>query len=141
MKPRFYAYSLLLFAVAGSIAQQRPQIPRVTGFFSDMHYIQDAGDVVGTEIWIVYARGQYWATVQEAEGEPDPPVIVPLEVSGLSKIKFTITTHLIFGDGKPAPDSVTRYEGTVSKSGLLLSTPEASGSTSTLLKRRNSYWQ
>jgi hypothetical protein len=76
-----------------------------------------------------------------SRGEPNPPVVVPLEVSGLSKVKFTITTHLVYGDGRPAPDLVTHYEGTVSKSGLLLSTPELSGSTPTLLKRRNSYWQ
>ena len=139
MKPELYA--CLLFAVAGSIAQQQPQVPRVTGFFSDMHYIQEAGDVVGTEIWIVYARGQYWATVQEAQGVPNPPEVVPLEVSGLSKVAFTIKTRLVHGDGTPAPDLVTRYEGTVSKSGLLLSTPELSGSTPTFLRRRSSYWQ
>jgi len=106
-----------------------------------MKYIQEAGDVTGTEIWIVYARGQYWATVQEAEGQPNPPEVVPLEVSGQSKVRFTITTHLIYGNGKPAPDLVTRYEGTVSRNGLLLATPELSGSTPTFLKRGNSYWQ
>lgn len=106
-----------------------------------MIYIQEAGDVVGTEIWIVYARGQYWATVQEAEGEPNPPVVVPLKVSGLSKVKFTIATHMVDQDGKSAPDLVTHYEGTVGKSGLLLSTPGISGSAPQFLKRRNSYWQ
>jgi hypothetical protein len=101
----------------------------------------EAGDVVGTEIWIVYARGEYWATVQEAEGEPNPPVVVPLEVSGLSKVGFTITKHLVHGDGTPAPDSITRYEGTVSKRGILLSTPQLLGSAPRLLERRTSYWQ
>jgi hypothetical protein len=141
MSPRIDLCCFLLLAISGSIAQQRPQVPRVTGFFSDMHYVREAGDVVGTEIWIVYARGHYWATVQEAEGEPNPPVVVPAEVSGLSKVKFTITNHLVYGDGKPAPDLVTRFEGTVSKTGLLLSTPELAGSTPTLLKRSKSYWQ
>jgi len=56
--------------------------PRVTGFFSNMEYIKEAGDVVGLEVWIVYARGSYWATVQVAEGEPDPPEVVPVQVSG-----------------------------------------------------------
>ena len=133
-------YGCLLFAVVGLIAQQQTQAPRVTGFFSDMRPTE-AGDVVGTEIWIVYARGHYWAAVQEAEGEPNPPVVVPLDVSGLSTIKFTLTTHVVHGDGTPAPDLIRRYEGTVTEGGLLLSTPELSGSTPTLLKRHNSYWQ
>jgi hypothetical protein len=135
MTPKVYAY--LFFAVAGLVAQQQPRVPRVTGFFSDMRS-DPAGDVEGTEVWIVYARDRYWATVQEAEGEPNPPVIVPIEISGVSKVRFTITAHLMRGDGTSAPDLVRRYEGTVSKSGLLLSTPD---SPPTLLKRRNSYWQ
>jgi len=48
-------------------------------------------------------KGDAGAWAKGGGGEPDPPVIVPLEVSGLSKIQFTITTHLIFRDGKPAP--------------------------------------
>ena len=83
-----------------------------------MRYIRETGDVVGTEIWIVYARGQYWGTVQEAEGAPNAPVVVPVEISGLSKVRFTITTHLMHGDGTAATDLVARYEGTVSNSGL-----------------------
>ena len=136
-----YLSFLLLVTVAGSIAQLRPKAPRVTGFFTNMRYDRDTGDVLGTEIWIVYARDRYWATIQEAAGEPDPPVVVPLEVSGLSTVKFTTTQHAVFGDGKPAPDTTTNYKGTVDKSGLLLSTPDISGSTSRLLKRRNSFWQ
>ena len=62
------ACCLLLLTVSGSHAQQEP---KVTGFFTDMHYLQDVGDVIGTEVWIVHARGAYWATVQIAEGEPD----------------------------------------------------------------------
>jgi hypothetical protein len=141
MKPKLYMGCFLLLAVSGSVGQQRPQGPRLTGCFSNMRYIRKAGDVVGTEVWIVYARSQYWAIVQEAGGEPNPPVVVRVEVSGLSKVKFTISTQLTYGDGKPAPDSVTRYEGTVNKNGLLLSTPELSGSMPTLLKRGKSYWQ
>lgn len=59
----------LLLRTTGGTAQKK--VP-VTGFFTNMEYIKEAGDVVGMEVWIVYARGSYWATVQLAEGEPDP---------------------------------------------------------------------
>jgi hypothetical protein len=124
---------LLLLLIASSSGQQQPKI---TGFFTDMHYIQEAGDVLGTEVWIVYARGKFYATVQDAEGEPDPPFVVPVEVSG-SRIKFTIREPLVFGDGRPAPDSVLNYTGTVTRAGLMLSV----NSHSQMLRRGNSYWQ
>ncbi len=92
--------------------------------------------MVGTEVWIVYARGAYWATVQMAEGSPGPPVVVPVDVSG-SKVKFTVREPLIDQDGKPAPDAVIQFEGTVTRSGL----SGAVNSQAFNLKRRNSYWQ
>ena len=136
MKLSFCTWFPLFLAVSGSIAQQGPQVPRVTGFFSDMTYIRKAGDVVGTEVWIVYARGGYYASVQIAEGEPDPPYLVPVEVSGSTGVKFTIRQPLVNQDGKPVPDALIEFQGTVSKAGLMLSMPEHK-----LLKRRNSYWQ
>ena len=117
-------------ATSGSRAQQQP---RVTGFFSDMRYIPDVGDVIGTEVWIVYGGHRYYATVQVAEGAPSAPVVVPVEVSG-SKVRFTIKQPLVSQDGKPAPDAVTNFNGTITKAGLALD-------SGTLLKRRNSYWQ
>lgn len=136
MKPKFCACCIfLLVVVSSSIAQQRPQVPRVTGFFSDMSYIPEAGDVVGTEVWIVYARGGYYASVQIAEGEPDPPYLVPVEVTGLTEVKFTISQPLKSGR-KAGPPTVIEFKGTVSNAGLMLSAPER-----TLLKRRSSYWQ
>ncbi len=96
----------------------------------------EAGDVVGTEVWIVYARGGYYASVQIAEGEPEPPFLVPVEVTGASGVKFAIRQPLVNQDGKPVPPAVIEFKGTVGKTGLMLSTPER-----TLLKRRSSYWQ
>lgn len=133
MRFRVCAGCALLLAISTSSAQQRPH---VTGFFTDMEYIREAGDVVGTEVWIVYARGAYWATVQMAEGSPGPPVVVPVDVSG-SKVKFTVREPLIDQDGKPAPDAVIQFEGTVTRSGL----SGAVNSQAFNLKRRNSYWQ
>jgi hypothetical protein len=119
-------------ALYGSCAQQPP---RVTGFFSDMRYIEGPGDVLGTEVWIVYARGKFWATVQMAEGAPEPPVVVPVEVSG-STIKFSIRESLVNQSGNPF-DLVISFEGTVTRAGL-------SGKANSVpfnLKRSASYWQ
>jgi hypothetical protein len=117
-----WACVVVLLAITSSGGQQQP---RVTGFFTDMRGTP-SGDVAGTEVWIVYARGAFYATVQDAEGEPDPPVVVPIEVSG-SRIKFTIR----------AADMALNYAGTVTRTGLTLS---LNGSSRTL-KRGNSYWQ
>lgn len=125
---------LCVLTIMNSSAQQQP---KVTGFFTDMHYIPEAGDVPGNEVWIVYARGKFWATVQLAEGEPDPPQVVPVEVSG-ARVKFSTSTPLISSTGKPVPDLVIEYSGTVSKAGLMLSTQ---GNRATLLRRQSSYWQ
>jgi hypothetical protein len=124
---------LFLAAVSGSKAQQQP---KVTGFFTDMHYIQQAGDVLGSEIWIVYARGGFWATVQMAEGEPDPPVIVPVEVSGV-RVKFTIKEPRVDQNGKPAPEFVMQFDGIMTRSGF----DGTINSQPLRLKRGNSYWQ
>jgi hypothetical protein len=123
MKSIVGACVVVMLAIASSSGQQQP---KVTGFFTDMHYIPEAGDVVGTEVWIVYARDKFYATVQDAEGEPDPPVVVPVEVSG-SRIKFTIREQNV----------ILNYAGTVTRSGLALS---LNGNKRTL-KRGNSYWQ
>ncbi len=133
MRFKILAYVLFLLSFSSSAAQHQP---RVTGFFTDMAYIPEAGDVVGTEVWIVYARDRHYAAVQDAQGEPDPPVVVPVAVSG-SQVKFSTRKPRLYQDGRPAPDEVTDYVGTVTKTGLLLSTP----GSSRLLKRRNSYWQ
>lgn len=74
------------FSLVGSA--QTTKVP-VTGFFTSMRYVAEAGDVVGMEVWIVYARGGYWATVQLAEGEPEVPVVVPVEVSD-RKVIFSL---------------------------------------------------
>lgn len=99
----------------------------VTGFFTDMHYIEEAGDVLGTEVWIVYARDQYWATVQLAEGAPEPPIVVPVQVSG-QRIKFSI---------RESDKFVLNFDGTVTQAALtgLL------GQDRVVLKRHASYWQ
>jgi hypothetical protein len=105
------AAALCLFLLT-SVGTAQKKV-HVTGFFTNMEYIEKAGDVVSMEVWIVYARGKYWATVQLAQGEPDPPVVVPVQV---------LAQHVSFGlkqpstirsDGNSAPGLILKVEGTV----------------------------
>jgi hypothetical protein len=124
MRLGIFASGVLLLV---AFTAEPQEMPRVTGFFSDMRLVPEAGDVLGAEVWIVYARGHYYATIQTAEGEPDPPVVVPAEVNG-QRIKFSLTD---------AAGSVLKFEGTVAREGLTGTV----NSKPLRLKRRNSYWQ
>ncbi|MCU1261694.1 MAG: hypothetical protein JWO80_4579 [Bryobacterales bacterium] len=127
--------SLFLVATSSSGAQERE--PSVTGFFTDMRYVRESGDLVGTEVWIMKAGGgRYYAAVQDAEGGPRIPVVVPVEVSG-SRITFTIKEHLVDQDGRPATDLVIKYDGIVTRAGL----SGMVNSEPLKLKRGKSYWQ
>jgi len=54
------AFLLLLLLTTGSIAQKRePSRIQITGVYSSMHYIEEAGDVVGIEVFIVYGGDGY----------------------------------------------------------------------------------
>lgn len=126
---RFIAALALTFAAS---AQTNPH---VTGFFTNMKYVADSGDVLGMEVWIVYARHGYWATVQLAEGFPEPPVVVRVEVSG-PKISFDVP------DPADEPDhnrgrATFRFMGAVNRTGLVGTFLQQR----VILKRTKSYWQ
>ncbi len=134
MKTRIGAAAVLcLLLVFGTGAQSKSG---VTGFFSDMHYGREAGGVIGTEVWSSYARDQYWACVQTAEGEPNPPEVVTVDVSG-SKIKFTIMKQRVDQQQNLLPEQRMDFAGTVSAAGISGPFNGQEGN----LKRRNSYWQ
>jgi hypothetical protein len=124
---------LFVLLVSGAVAQRK--VP-VTGFFTNMEYIKEAGDVVGMEVWIVYARGEYWATVQVAEGEPNPPVVVSVRVSG-QHVAFALKQPSFHPDGTSAPDVVLNFDGLVGKSTLT----GTFGKQHITLKRSGTYWQ
>jgi len=96
---------------------------RVTGLFSDMHYIPQAGDVLGTEVFIVVSPGGYSAVVQLAEGQPQMPVVVPVNVNGLD-VSFSLPNNL-------------KFAGRVSNSALV----GTLGFDKVSLRRGKSYWQ
>ena len=126
------AIALVLWPLLVQVGHTADQVPRVTGFFSDMHYIEDAGDVLGTEIHLVAARGGYRAVIQCAEGGPGVPVVVPVKVSG-QQIEFEIPDQ---DDNFCCPG---KFRGTVSKD--TLTGKFDSCDDKLILKRGRSYWR
>jgi hypothetical protein len=118
------ALSLALLFVA--VSPSRGQQVRVTGMFSDMRWIQEAGDVIGTEVFIVATNSDYRAVVQIAEGTPGVPVVVPVTVRG-ADISFTLPTY--YGNLK--------FNGRITRNALA----GMLGGEKVTLRRGNSYWQ
>src|SRR5215813_3164504 len=80
--------TVLLVLTAVTAPAQSPV--RITGIYSDMHYIPQAGDVFGTEVFIVANGDGYSAVVQIAQGAPGLPQVVPLTVNNLD-VSFSLT--------------------------------------------------
>ncbi len=122
-------YTLTFAQKAGQ--QKAKQRVQVTGIFSDLRYSNESGDVIGLEIFIVYA-GDYYATIQVAEGFPEPPFVVKLQVKD-SSIEFTLPekTGSLSGLGK--------FTGKITATGLNGKFEHETEKRA--LKRKNSYWQ
>jgi hypothetical protein len=100
----------------------------VTGLFSNMHWVEEAGDVYGYEVLISSTGDSYFAAFQEAQGVPLPPVVATVRVSGTT-VEFEV----------PNSDGVRKFRGTVSGGAL---TGMFQGSSEKLVLRRGkSYWQ
>ena len=102
---------------------------RITGIFSDMHFVPEAGDVSGMEVFIMYTSEGYYAVVQFAEGSPLVPLVVPVNVDK-SSVRFTV----------PLPTGAKRqFLGVVTEEGLIGKFENAGEKFN--LKRSKSYWQ
>ncbi|WP_158880676.1 hypothetical protein [Rhodanobacter sp. L36] len=109
----------------GAVAKQ----PKPTGMFSDMAYNDEGGDLLGTEIFVTYARDGYFVVYQSSEGEPTTPAVMPATISGTS-IKFAVPK---------TSDPRGNFVGTIGSKEL---TGSFSGSKEIIhLKRKASYWQ
>src|SRR5436190_13391704 len=118
--------SASLVVASGELLVGQSRSPRVTGIFTDMHYITDVGDLLGTEVFIVGGGNGYKAIVQIAQGSPGDPVVVPVTVKG-NDVSFELppTYHNLKFSGRVSTQALT---------GNL-------GSERVALRRRNSYWQ
>ncbi|WBL78815.1 hypothetical protein I3J27_38805 [Bradyrhizobium xenonodulans] len=109
---------------------------RITGIYSDLYFNQEGGDLLGNEIFIVYASGGYVAFVQQSQGEPQMPSVVPVSIDG-DTISFTV----------PDPSGGTdEYKGRISVAGFVgtLQHQPARGEPAQRairLKRKKSYWE
>jgi hypothetical protein len=68
--------ALALISILVLTAGAAPPKPKITGLFSNLTYIEEAGDLVGYEVFIVYGGESDFAVVQVAAGWPDPPEVV-----------------------------------------------------------------
>ena len=125
--------ALAFIASVSSVAAIAAPPAKVTGIYSDLHLIPEAGDVLGTEIFLVFGGEHgYYAVIQCAEGWPSKPVVVTAIVRGT---EVELAAH----DDKDSHCPKAKFKGTVSSAGLEgkfegTNYPE-------LLKRKRSYWQ
>lgn len=120
-------------ALAQKVALQKTkQRIQITGMYSDLYHVPEAGDVVGLEIFVVYGGDCYYATVQIAEGVPEPPVLVKLQITG-SSIEFSLPVHA------GSLSELGKFKGKITATGLTGKFEKET--TSRVLKRKKSYWQ
>jgi hypothetical protein len=98
MLRRIVGFYLLMFLVVASAVAVKPKATKITGIFSNMYYLEQAGDLLGEEAHIVYSSNGYYILFQQSIGEPGIPVLTPLRVTG-TRISFTL------------PDSTVEYHG------------------------------
>jgi len=126
----FQSFSTFAFAQKTGQQKVKPRI-QVTGIFSDLRYSNESGDVIGLEIFIVYA-GDYYATVQVAEGIPESPFVVKLQVKD-SNIEFTLP------EKAGSLSGVGKFTGKITAASLIGKFEHETEKR--VLKRKNSYWQ
>jgi hypothetical protein len=111
---------------------------KVTGIYSNLEYLKEAGDVGGVEVFIVYAAGPgdaksgYYAMMQCAEGVPGKPVLVPATVAGN---RIELAAHSDSESYCPR----AKFKGSVSTKGLKGGFEGEGGAI--WLPRKRSYWQ
>lgn len=98
-----------------------------------MHYNAQTADVGGTEVFILLGRGSvelaYYAMVQFAFSEPNPPFLVKLETHQ-SDIAFTVPSAI--------GASLGAFRGRVANNAL---TGTFSNGVKVMLRKGKSYWQ
>jgi hypothetical protein len=128
---KFIKFILIALLIFPSPLLASDQIKR-TGIFSSFEFHDETSDINGLEVFIVYSRDGYFASIQGAEGVPGKPVVIPVQISG-NTLSFTI----------PESDGYIGYwgefTGMIKKDGLYLKVKGISQQL--FLPRRVSYWQ
>jgi len=110
LNTRVGVFGLSLLAMVSTVgaAQSRP---RLTGTYTSMKVSSETGDVGGVLLSVYYGRAGFHAVMQWAEGVPDAPVLLPLEVRD-STISFTFPPNSEYGTG------LKSFRGVVSQAGI-----------------------
>lgn len=120
------AMSLALTAWPAVAHAGRPASP--TGTFSSMYFHPEAGDLLGTEVRIVYTRKGFQGTIQFAEGEAGELILIKPIIDDDNHITFEFTD--------PSTGDRIAISGRITDAGL--ETKWWKGDD--LLKRVPSYW-
>jgi hypothetical protein len=138
------SFLLLAFGSLASAAEPSSTAPKkktqtsnakiaVSGIYSDLKYIPEAGDLLGTEIFIVYGGDSgHFAFIQCSEGWPGRPVLVGAKIEGT---RVELSAH--HDNESQCPKA--KFIGTITRSGLK-GTFEGQLEPTTL-PRKKSYWQ
>ncbi len=125
-------FCIMVLAMCLPASADEHQEKRITGIYSNLTYIEETGDLVGTELHILPPKGDdkagYTVVVQIAEGEAPFTATVPLKVSG-DRFEFTLP--------KDSFDPGAHFTGKFDQQGLTL---KWSSGTVEHLKRGKRYW-
>jgi hypothetical protein len=126
------AVALIVIALFGTLeATSAQKALRITGTYTDMHFNEEGGDVLGKEVRIAVTPQGYQGVLQSAEGVPGELIVVDVKVVG-NKISFLIP------DGSP---SAGQFSGTIENGVLGGEFRYKTGrSEKVQLKRGKSYW-
>ena len=102
----------------------------IVGCYSDLAYNEEGGDLLGFELFIVYARDKYYVLYQSSEGGPDVPLLLPVDATEDFSIRFMLPP------GNPRHGLFT---GVITKSGLM--GKFLINGEHVTLQRKASYWQ
>ncbi len=131
-------FILLFICLLNAEAGVNTNVPQVrTGVYSNMYYNEDAGDLLGIEIFLVKSTNGYMVVFQGAEGGPaSVPIVVSAQVIK-NKITFVLPENSIFPGTFTGYIQNSRIVGGFDKNYL---NPSAPG-TVFILPRKKSYWQ
>ncbi|HEY3347838.1 MAG TPA: hypothetical protein VGK71_09475 [Nitrospirota bacterium] len=122
MKIAAVALLLLLGCSTSAFAEEIHK----TGIFSNLYYHEEAGDLLGEEVFIVLADEDYYAVYQIAEGGPEVPIVSKVKIEG-DIVEFA----------RPKKYGGI-FKGRYTAKGIELEKENVAGK---ILWRRGSYWQ
>ena len=114
--------TLLWLAVAAACvactASPAGAVPARALIYSNVHYIEEAGDDVGMEVRL-HPAAKPWVDFILCEGECGRQVRLPITITR-NGFTFVYREALVDQDGRPAPDAVMRFVATYEGRNLMI---------------------